>query len=87
MVQEICQDLKKEHYIKEDVRFQSVAMMALQEATKSYLVGLIDDANLCAIHAKRVTIMPKDMPLARRIHGDLLKELITQPAIYIYIYS
>ena len=36
----------------------------------SYLVGLFEDTNLCAIHAKRVTIMPKDIQLARRIRGE-----------------
>ena len=52
------------------VRFQSAAIMALQEATEAYLVGLFEDSNLCAIHAKRVTIMPKDIQLARRIRGE-----------------
>ncbi len=51
-------------------RFQSSAIAALQEAAEAYLVGLFEDANLCAIHAKRVTIMPKDMQLARRIRGE-----------------
>ena len=52
------------------VRFQSTAIMALQEASEAYLVGLFEDSNLCAIHAKRVTIMPKDIQLARRIRGE-----------------
>ena len=52
------------------VRFQSAAIMALQEATEAYLIGLFEDSNLCAIHAKRVTIMPKDIQLARRIRGE-----------------
>jgi len=55
---------------KTDLRFQSSAVLALQEASESYLVGLFEDTNLCAIHAKRVTIMPKDMQLARRIRGE-----------------
>ena len=42
----------------------------LQEASEAYLVGLFEDTNLCAIHAKRVTIMPKDIQLARRIRGE-----------------
>ncbi len=46
------------------------AAMALQEASEAYLVGLFEDTNLCAIHAKRVTIMPKDIQLARRIRGE-----------------
>ena len=46
------------------------AVMALQEACEAYLVGLFEDSNMCAIHAERVTIMPKDMQLARRIRGE-----------------
>ncbi|XP_062866207.1 histone H2A-like [Trichomycterus rosablanca] len=61
---EIAQDFKT------DLRFQSSAVMALQEASEAYLVGLFEDTNLCAIHAKRVTIMPKDIQLARRIRGE-----------------
>ena len=64
VVREIAQD------IKTDLRFQSAAILCLQEATEAYLVGLLDDANLCAIHARRVTIMPKDIQLARRIRGE-----------------
>ena len=52
------------------VRFQSLAIKVLQEASEAYLVGLFEDTNLCAIHAKRVTIMPKDIQLARRIRGE-----------------
>ena len=53
-----------------DIRFQSSALMAIQECTEAYMVGLFEDANLCAIHAKRVTLMPKDIQLARRIRGE-----------------
>jgi histone H3 len=53
-----------------DVRFQSTAVLALQEAAEAYLTSLFEDTNLCAIHAKRITIMPKDMQLARRIRGE-----------------
>jgi histone H3 len=49
---------------------QGMAIMALQEAAEGYLVGLFEDTNLCAIHARRVTITPKDMQLARRIRGE-----------------
>ena len=55
---------------KQDIRFQSQAILALQEASEAYLVGLFEDTNLCAIHAKRVTIMSRDFYLARRIRGD-----------------
>lgn len=53
-----------------EFRFQSQALMALQEAAEAYIVGLFEDTNLCAIHAKRVTIMKKDMQLAVRIRGE-----------------
>lgn len=56
--------------IKPDVRFQSTALLALQEAAEAYIVGLFEDTNLCAIHARRVTIMPRDLQLARRIRGE-----------------
>ena len=56
--------------VQTDLRFQSHAVLALQEAAEAYLVGLFEDTNLCAIHAKRVTIMPKDIQLARRIRGE-----------------
>ena len=55
---------------KAEVRFQSGAVLALQEASEAFLVSLFEDANLCAIHAKRVTIMAKDIQLALRIRGD-----------------
>ena len=64
LVREIAQDFKA------DLRFQSSAINALQEASEAYLVGLFEDTNLCAIHSRRVTIMPKDMQLARRIRGE-----------------
>ena len=65
LVREIASDFKPD-----DKRFQSTAILALQEASEAYLVGLFEDTNLCAIHAKRVTIMPKDIQLARRIRGE-----------------
>ena len=64
LVREIAQDFKT------DLRFQAQAILALQEAAEAYLVGLFEDTNLCGIHAKRVTIMPKDIQLARRICGE-----------------
>ncbi|XP_050016719.1 histone H3.3A-like [Alexandromys fortis] len=61
LVREIAQDFKT------DLRFQSAAIGALQEASEVYLVGPFEDTKLCVIHAKRVTIMPKDIQLARHI--------------------
>jgi histone H3 len=55
---------------KSELRFQQSAILAIQEASESYLVGLFEDTNLAAIHAKRVTIFPKDIQLARRIRGE-----------------
>jgi histone H3 len=63
LVQEIAQD------INPNKRFQSDAIAALQEESEAFLVHPFEDTNLCAIHAKHVTIMPKDMHLARRIRG------------------
>ena len=60
LVREIAQDFKT------DLRFQGSAVLALQESAEAYLVGLFEDTNLCAIHAKRVTIMPKDIQYCRR---------------------
>ena len=64
LVREIAQD------IKANLRFQSIAVLAIQEAAEAYLVGLFEDSYLCSIHAKRVTLMPKDIQLARRIRGE-----------------
>jgi histone H3 len=61
LVREIAQDFKA------DLRFNPDALLALQEASEAYMVGLFEDSNLCAIHAKRVTVFPKDMQLARGI--------------------
>ena len=67
LIREICKDL-----CREDLKFQSASLGALHEAAEAYLVGLFEDTNLCAIHAKRVTIMPRDIFLARKIRGELL---------------
>ena len=64
LVREIAQDFRSH------LRFQQSAILALQEASEAYLVGLFMDTNLLAIHSKRVTIFPKDMQLARRIRGE-----------------
>ena len=65
LVRELAQDLSKVN-----IRFQSGAIKALQEASEAYLVGLLEDFNLCVVHTKRVTIMPKNIQLARRIQGE-----------------
>jgi histone H3 len=64
LVREIAQDYKQE------CRFQGSSILALQESSEAYLTGIFEDSNLCAIHAKRVTIMPKDIQLTRRVRGE-----------------
>lgn len=64
LVREVAADFKN------DVRFGGTALLALQDASEAYLVSLFEDTNLCAIHSKRSTIMPKDIQLARRIRGE-----------------
>ena len=56
--------------IRFDLRFQPDAILALQTAGEAYLTRLFEDANLAAIHAKRVTVQPKDFALARRLRGE-----------------
>lgn len=64
LVKEVQNDFSRKGY-----RWQATALLALQEAAESHLIGLFEDSNLCCIHAKRITVMPKDMQLARRIRG------------------
>jgi histone H3 len=64
LAREVAQDFKT------DLRFQAAGVLGLQEAAEAYLVGLFEDSNLAAIHAQRVTIMPKDVQLCRRIRGE-----------------
>ena len=64
LVREIAKDFKT------DLCFTAPSLNALQEATEYYLIGLLDDSNICAIHSKRVTVSPKDVQLALRIRGE-----------------
>jgi histone H3 len=64
LVRELAQEFKN------DLRFSPTALMALQEAAEAYLVGIFEDANLCAIHSRRVTIFPKDINLTLRLRGE-----------------
>jgi histone H3 len=66
LVREICNE-----FTDQPMRWTAEALLALQESSEDFLVHLFEDCNLCAIHAKRVTIMPKDMQLARRIRGPI----------------
>ena len=73
----LLRKLPLQHFVREvtqnvrgDLHFQATALAASQEATKAYLIGLLEATNLCAIHAKRVTIMPKDLQLSLRIRRE-----------------
>ena len=73
----LLRKLPFQHFVREvtqnvcgDLCFQATALAASQEASEAFLVGLMEDANLCAIHARRVTIMPKDLQLSRRIRRE-----------------
>jgi len=67
LAREITQDMDD----TPDLRFQSLAIAALQEAVEAYLIGIYEDANLCAIHAKRVTLMVNDIVMAQRLRGEI----------------
>ena len=58
------------HSSNQEIRFQSQSILAIQEAAEAFMTNLFEDANLCAIHANRVTLMQKDISLARRIRGE-----------------
>ena len=68
LVREIMGDHEVVHVT--GLRIQANAVLALQEAAEAFIIGLFEDSNLCAIHAKRVTLMPKDMQLAQKIRGE-----------------
>ena len=70
--QRLVKEITQSYEYHKQFRFQTTALMALEEAAEAYLVGLFEDTNICAIHAKRVTIMAKDMQLARRIRGEMI---------------
>ena len=65
--QRVTREIAPSHGV--ELRFQSSALMALQEAGEAFLVGLFEQANLCTIHAKCVTVMPRDVQLLRQIRG------------------
>ena len=76
--QKLIRDISQEHRVCPDslgtpsvqVHFQYTAIAALQEAAENFIVGLFEDVNLLAVHAKRMTVMPRDIRLALRIKGD-----------------
>jgi histone H3/H4 len=70
LVREIGQDMGP---MEHNLRWQTTSIAALQEAAEYYLVGLFEDANMCTLHANRVTVDVRDIKLARRIRGELPK--------------
>lgn len=66
--QRLVREVASQH--KQDLRFQSSAVLAVQEATEAYVISVLADTNLCAIHTRRVTIQAKDLQLALRLRGD-----------------
>jgi histone H3 len=66
--QRLVREIATKH--KDGLRFAASALAALQESTESYVISLLADANLCSLHAKRVTAMPSDLHLARRLRGE-----------------
>ena len=72
LVRNICAN------IDSDLRFQAQGLLALQEAAEAYIVGIFEDSNLCCLHANRVTVMKKDMELARRIRGDANQDFMNR---------
>ncbi|VDM63721.1 unnamed protein product [Angiostrongylus costaricensis] len=70
VIREVAKEVCLKRGMKEEYRWQANALLALQEATEVYLTCLFEDTNLAAIHAHRITIMPKDMQLVRRLRGE-----------------
>lgn len=68
--QRLVKEVAEELGLLPGLRFQSGAVSAMQEAAEAYLIQLFQEANFCALHARRVTILPKDLQLARRIRGE-----------------
>jgi histone H3 len=69
--QRVVREIAQKIFPNKDLRFQSLAVLALHEASEAYMVGMFEDTNLAALHAKCVTIMPRDMLLARRLRGEI----------------
>ena len=69
----LVQEITETMFPEQGFRFSLRGISALHVASEDYLIGLFEDSYLCALHAKRVTLMKKDMTLARRLRGDLMK--------------
>jgi len=69
--QHVVRKIAQTMFKNKDLRFRSLAVLALHEAAEAYMIGVFEDTNLAALHAKRVTIMPRDILLARRLRGKI----------------
>ena len=69
--QNFVKAITDDYYPNNDFRFSLQAFQALHFASEDFLIGLFEDSYLCALHAKRVTLMKKDMTLAKRLRGEL----------------
>lgn len=74
--QRLCRTICREQANASDIRFHGPALLALQEATEMYLVDLFEDAQLCATHAKRVTVFAKDFVLVSRIRARFMRSQV-----------
>jgi histone H3 len=72
LLREIVQNVPGHNTETTALRMQKATILALQEAAEAFLTGLFEDSNLCAIHAKRVTIMPKDIKIVLRIWSTVI---------------
>ena len=66
-------DITSTMFPEQDFKFSLRGISALHVASEDYLISLFEDSYLCALHAKRITLMKKDMTLARRLRGDFMK--------------
>ncbi len=69
--QRVVREIAQKMFPNKDLRFHCLAVLALHDASEAYMVGMFEDTNLAALHAKRVTIMPKDILLARRLRDEI----------------
>ena len=86
LLREITQDQCKQPKDGNDYRWQGAAILATQTAAEDYLTVQLEDANVCALHSKRVTVMPKDIQLVRRIKGEETVITDTNKVAAIYKY-
>ena len=73
LIREVTQDFKM------NLHFQATALLAIQETMEAWLVCLMEDMNLCAIHAKRVTIQPRDLSLVHKIRVNNGVDMFLDP--------